>query len=839
MARSRLPGRGGRRSDQSTYLLDSDLVKRVEAFALNNDYSDVDEVVEHLQGCHQEYKRQKKAALQGMVARAIGVIQARGGPAKPELRLQALESRHLSNRQASTSAQGHLQLGAEDGDQSMSTSGSDESRSGDDSLQHAKPEVTGNFIHMEPDHILSSAAAKPASVGINNSLTALYTVKATPTAQAANVAAQLSQDAESLEGLAAAGDAMLFDPMLNPLLSHVRSKHRRATASVLGKRSREGDGGGSFGQGPQDHMGSAISRPRQVHYADLGGIESVLQDIQELIHYPLQHPEVYTWLGVTPPRGVLLHGPPGCGKTALAHAIANETGVPFLRISAPEVVSGMSGESEAKIRGLFKEAVAVAPCIVFIDEELEETPAQPRHVVVIGATNRPDALDPALRRAGRFDREIPLKIPSEAARARILQVLSLKLRLAGDLDFKAVASATPGFVGADLAALSQEAAAIAVQRIFSQLYSNAQPNAEQVLAPAADHPPTDALLPNTASPPSLMMMSAPVGSRREQPLTQQQLQGLSISMGDFMEAVGKVQPSVRREGFATTPDVTWADIGALDEVREEMSFAITQPIRHPERFAALGLSTPTGILLFGPPGCGKTLLAKAVANESGANFMSIKGPELLNKWVGESERAVRQLFMRARAAAPCLLFFDELDALAPRRGSDVSQSSERVVNQLLTEMDGTEGRGSVFVVAATNRPDIIDPALLRPGRLDKTLYVPLPTPTGRQAILTALARKTPLSADVDLPSIAMDARTNGFSGADLQSMLREAAVAALKEALLRGDESAGLVCRRHFDTALATIGPSVSAKDERMYAALCKKLRMSLLRRRLALYCRR
>uniref|UniRef100_A0A0D3J5E7 AAA+ ATPase domain-containing protein n=2 Tax=Emiliania huxleyi TaxID=2903 RepID=A0A0D3J5E7_EMIH1 len=530
-----------------------------------------------------------------------------------------------------------------------------------------------------------------------------------------------------------------------------------------------------------------------VGYADLGGMEGPLQAVRELVEYPLTHPEIFAHLGTPEPPRSLPVGPPGCGKTLLACAIAGELGVGFVRVSAPEVVSGMSGESEAKIRQLFREAREAAPALLFIDEidaiapkreaaqrEMEKRivaqmltcmdelaaaggsqfdsadqaassaaadasaaaaplapPPPPPTVIVIGATNRPDSLDPALRRAGRFDREIALGIPDAAARGRILKVMARNMRLAPDVDVESLGRRCNGFVGADLAALCKEAAVVAVNRIFGSL-----------------------------------LAAAPPGG-----------------------AAG---------GAATSEEGSGGD---------------------------------------GHLGRRLTLLAKAVANESGASFMSVSGPELLNKYVGESERAVRVLFARGRASAPCVIFFDELDALVPRRGGEAgSQATERVVNQLLTEMDGLENRAAVYVVAATNRPDIIDPAMLRPGRLDKLLYVPLPPPGARADILRAAARRTPLAPDVDLEAVARDPRSDGLSGADLAHLVREAATNALRD--LRAAESGGgggggaggegggegggvgvQVQRAHFERALDTVRPSVSAKDEARYKQLASRLR--------------
>ncbi|KAG8932903.1 hypothetical protein FRC01_011778 [Tulasnella sp. 417] len=640
--------------------------------------------------------------------------------------------------------------------------------------------------------------------------------------------------------------------------------------------------------------------PPATRLSDLGGVQACVEKMLELVAMPLCHPEVYLHTGVQPPRGVLLHGPPGCGKTLLANAIAGEIGVPFISISAPSIVSGMSGESEKTLRETFEEAKRVAPCLLFIDEIDAITPKREsaqremerrivaqfltcmddlswdktdnKPVVVIGATNRPDSLDAALRRAGRFDHEITMGVPDEQAREQILRVQSAKLRLSGDLDLRALAKATPGYVGADLAALTGAAGVLAVKRIFKGLAEGTlvlptdTPNSEMVVD---DEPSTLAegalarIAPFSGIDSDILPPTSIAHFLRAHPnpLTESQLSPLEITSEDFRLALSEVQPSSKREGFATIPDVTWGDIGALEAIREELNMAVIQPLRRPELFKSVGVDAPCGVLLWGPPGCGKTLLAKAVANQSRANFISIKGPELLNKYVGESERAVRQVFTRARASSPCIIFFDELDALVPRRDDSLSEASGRVVNTLLTELDGLESRGtSVYIIGATNRPDMIDPAMCRPGRLDKLLYVDLPNPDERVEIFRTLVgaptipstkrrkapkRKVPVEGGFDGPVFASvetllrSSTAERYSGADLASLVREAAVGALKRRLgsmpleeadddqptMENTETQVVeVGLADFTQALEKITPSVSAFQRRRYEALRSKL---------------
>jgi transitional endoplasmic reticulum ATPase len=510
--------------------------------------------------------------------------------------------------------------------------------------------------------------------------------------------------------------------------------------------------------------GETLRGVPQVTYEDIGGLKDESQKVREMIELPLRHPEIFEKLGIEAPKGILLYGPPGTGKTLLAKAVANESSAHFISISGPEIMSKFYGESEARLREIFKETKEKAPSIIFIDEidsiapKREEVTGEVERrvvsqllslmdgleargkVIVIAATNRPNAIDPALRRPGRFDREIEIKVPDKRGRLEILQIHARNMPLDSDVNQEKIASVTHGFVGADLEYLCKEAAMKCLRRLLPEL------NLEDEKIP-----------PET-------------------------LEKLIITKADFDNAIKEVMPSAMREVYLESPDVKWSDIGGLDEVKRELQEAVEWPLRYPDLYTKLGHSIPKGILMHGPSGTGKTMLAKAVATESEANFISVKGPELLSKWIGESERGVREIFRRARQAAPCVVFFDEVDSIAPVRGMEgVNAGTERMVSQLLTEMDGIQELTGVVIIAATNRLDMIDTALLRPGRFDKIVFVPKPDLGTRLKILEIYAKEKPITSEVNLQRIAE--LTDGFSGADMSAVANTAVSLVLHEYL--------------------------------------------------------
>ena len=539
-----------------------------------------------------------------------------------------------------------------------------------------------------------------------------------------------------------------------------------------------------------------------VTYEDIGGLHEEIQRIREMVELPLRHPELFQRLGIEPPRGVFLYGPPGCGKTLLAKAVANESDANFYVISGPEIMSKFYGESEARLREIFQKAQETAPSIVFIDEmdaiapKREEVTGEVErrvvaqllslmdgmgtrgNIIVIGATNRPNAIDPALRRPGRFDREIEIGVPDKAGRNEIVQIHTRNMPLAEDVDIKRLSDITHGYTGADISSLSREAAMKALRRYMPEI------NLEEERVP-----------------PEI-------------------LDKMVVKEDDFLSAYREITPTAMREVYVEVPSVHWKEVGGLDRIKNELVQSVEWPLKKPEVFKRMGIKPPRGILLYGPPGCGKTLLARAVATESEANFIAVKGPEIFSKWVGESEKAIREVFRKARTAAPAIIFFDELDSIIPRRGAGYSDSgaTERVISQLLTEMDGIESLQNVVVIAATNRPDILDPAVMRPGRFDRLIDVPAPDSKALMQIFKIHARDMPLSKDVDLQEIAVKAK--GYSGADVEALCREAAMNALRDSI-----DAKEVTRKDFDYAMETIKPSINEKMEEYYSQFSERSR--------------
>ncbi len=535
----------------------------------------------------------------------------------------------------------------------------------------------------------------------------------------------------------------------------------------------------------------------QVTYEDIGGLTDEVKKVREMVELPLKHPEIFSRLGIEPPKGVLLYGPPGTGKTLLAKAVANESDAHFILLNGPEIMSKFYGESEKKIRDIFNDAEKNAPSIIFIDEidaiapKREEVGGEVERrvvsqlltmmdglqargkVIVIAATNRVNAIDPALRRPGRFDREVQLSVPDKKGRLSILKIHTRGMPLTKDVDLDELAAKTHGFVGADVSALAKEAAMSVLRRLLPELKLEED----------------------------------------ESEIPRKILEQLIIAKKDFDDALKVVRPSAMREVLVETPNIKWDDVGGIESAKIELKEAVEWPLKYPESFERLGIKPPKGILLYGPPGTGKTLLAKAVANESEANFIQVKGPSLLSMWVGKSEEGVRKVFEKARQVAPCIIFFDEIDSLASKRGgypSGGSRVTESVLNQLLAEMDGIEDLTNVIVIGATNRPDMLDPALMRPGRFDRIVSVTVPSEEGRLKILEIHTKKMPLDKTVNLKTISKD--TEGFTGADIEALVREAAMLALRENI-----NTKIVKNTHFQKALDKVMPSVSKNDAERY----------------------
>jgi transitional endoplasmic reticulum ATPase len=544
----------------------------------------------------------------------------------------------------------------------------------------------------------------------------------------------------------------------------------------------------------------------QVTYEEIGGLSDEIQRIREMVELPMRHPELFKRLGIDPPRGLILHGPPGTGKTLLAKAVASESEANFIHINGPEIMSKFYGESEQKLRKIFEDAEENAPSIIFIDEidaiapKREDVQGEVERrvvaqllatmdglksrgqVVVIAATNRVNAVDPALRRPGRFDREIEIGVPDKTGRLEVLHIHSRGMPLTeeGDLrvDLASLANRTHGFVGADLHALCREAAMKALRRYLPKMNLD------------------------------------------DEEIPQDVLDQLEVTNDDFLGALREIQPTAVREVFIEIPNVHWSDIGGLQEVKDTLIEVVEWPLKRPETFTRLGITPPKGVLIYGPPGAGKTLLARAVATESEANFISVKGPELLSKWVGESEKAVREIFRKARTAAPAIIFFDEIDAIAPTRGGIAGDShvTERVISQLLTEMDGLESMKDVIVLAATNRPELIDRALLRTGRFDRFVYVPAPDKSSREKIFEIYTKNMPLDEDVAIEKLVE--MTEYFVGGDVEALCREAGMQALRENM-----DAEIVSMKHFKDALKTLHASVTPQILENYEKMDKELR--------------
>ncbi|KAL1518050.1 hypothetical protein ABEB36_001733 [Hypothenemus hampei] len=816
------------------YMSDPSIVPRVKQYlesnTSNKTYVDINQMADDLQKEYREYSRRKKSAFRASVKKAYFIV---------------LQSYGLDDKDSSDEA-----LVRDDSDQESET----EDKFGNNSMNNTLIDLyQGRKMRPNPE-IIKNELIDISSEDSDEEATCNNTKRNNGIVDTVTSQRSVTNNDSSSEG---------------------RSRKRKLEAIVLPVKSAS----------KRKKNGQETFQEQKVTFKDIGGMKDVLKKVRKLSLH-IRRPDLYQKFRVSPPRGILLHGPPGCGKTLLANAIAGELGVQLITVTATELVAGISGESEQRIRELFERACNAAPCILFIDEIDVITPnrqnAQKQmdsrivaqfgscldglrlskngdQVLVIGAANRPDAIDPTLRRVRRFDREIGLGIPDVKDREDIFRVLSADLPLSPDFDYQQIAQLTPGYVGADLLLLIQEAGMVAIERsecidtikeqekidhakkaleeeqktkkeiiVANEEAKDKQPesmsSAPIIVLDDNEKPPKETSATNMDTFKSKSTPQQFQSSFNDKvAMSTQQSQDCYITMEDFTLALKEVQPSAKREGFVTVPDVTWNDVGSLKNLRELLQRFILGPVRHLEEFKAFGLRAPAGVLLCGPPGCGKTLLAKAIANEAAINFISVKGPELLNMYVGESERAVRHCFEKARNSAPCVIFFDELDSLCPKRSdSREGGATMRVVNQMLTEMDGLETRKGVFLLAATNRPDIIDPAILRPGRLDKTLYVGLPSKEDRADILRAITKngtRPRLDDDVDLHSLGTSEQLKGYTGADLATLVDEASGLAYTEYMLNPNKPF-VVTNRHFRKAVAEIRPSVSEKDQKYYEKL-------------------
>ena len=828
---------------------DRPLIKRIKDYMDSNKVITVDDMAEYLQNLYRsDYGRRKKKAFRGMVERIYYDIlrheeKAAGVKRKPsEKSMDSNKSDKKRRSQKNTDIQTDIDFEPQYYDNnrlnnSLSLLYTDSPLPSPDVNTLKSPasfdvkqnvvllshNIAKNFetVQSEPYYI-DKTPSMPTSKGVEvrNSSNAEFF---TPTADDKNKHAEKNPSSETLKS---------------------KQSSKRKARRLLQSSSKREHNKDDIQEDilPKTKKTFNIQEYVSTTFADIGGDQEMFGELKKMLLH-LTHPEIYQELGVTPPCGLLLYGPPGCGKTLLGKSIAGQLSIPLIYVVGTELVGGMSGESEQRVRDLFDCAKENSPCVLFLDEI--DAIAQPREnsskdmerrivsqllasiddmkkechgVLFVGATNRLENLDMSLRRAGRFDKELCLGIPGQDCRESILRILCKKCKLVNDFDYKLISHLTPGYVGADLSSLCREAAVSAVSRVLNDdEYSQNQYQEDLVNYCSGKTPETNNI---------------------KKTIPKETLDSLFISLDDFKDSIKHIVPTTKREGFATIPDVTWDDIGALENIRDELSIAILGPVRNPDLFKSLGLQRAGGILLAGPPGCGKTLLAKAIANETGINFISVKGPELLNMYVGESERAVRRCFERARISSPCVIFFDELDSLCPRRSSAESGASARVVNQMLTELDGLNIRREVFVIAATNRPDIIDPAVLRPGRLDKTLYVGIPTADDRVKILNTITKngtKPEFTDDVCLENIANDNRCSYFTGADLSLLVREASLQALRKNMNaqwnhitdnnnNSKEISVKVSLNNFEYAFNKVKSSISPEDRKMYSEMASRI---------------